>query len=177
MVTSVMIPVPFGFLKLHYPKRPNLTPELKKYMDKLNKPQVKDGPPGDNTPCCVQVTHSLNMSGQLVPERFAGQRHQPAEIRIKGIVYYYVLAVDEMESYLNQKYPTGEEVSRDPQRKVRTHQEIKAYLQGRTGILVFRNQGAGKHTELWDGKQILNRGYNEHALFTQPRVLFWDCLP
>jgi hypothetical protein len=60
---------------------------------------------------------------------------------------------------------------------------MKAYIDGRRGILVFRNAGTGHHTELWDKTHILQDGkavsgggavMNEANIFGQPRVLFWD---
>jgi hypothetical protein len=50
-------------------------------------------------------------------------------IKINGVDYYYLLAVDEMEKWLGLKYGDGETVS-DPGRK-RTPDEIKLYLAGR----------------------------------------------
>jgi hypothetical protein len=48
-------------------------------------------------------------------------------------------------------------------------------LGGDQGILLFRTSGAGMHTELWDGQQIVQRDMDEPALFSQPRVLMWYC--
>jgi hypothetical protein len=163
------IPVDFGSLRQYYPERPNLTRELKKFMDSL---------PSGSTPCCVQVSHSLNMAGARISKYYPGQRRtQNPIIRINETDYYYLLAVDELETYLTVTYGAGEEVSKDDAQQRRTPQQIKEYLQGRTGILAFRNAGAGFHTELWDGRQIVQRnmGEGEDKCFTQPRVLFWDC--
>ncbi len=52
--------------------------------------------------------------------------------------------------------------------------DIQTYLQGRTGILLFRNTGAGFHTELWNGSDIKQTDMDRGACFGQPRVLFWD---
>src|SRR6516225_906199 len=163
-IEMAAIPVSFDKLKQYYPARPYLTPELKRFMKSI---------PG--TPCCVQVSHSLNMAGERISQKYVGQRRDNSRITINGIDYYYVLAVDELEKYLTQKYEAGEDVSRDDAGKRRNAQQIKDYLQGRTGILVFRNTGAGHHTELWDGNQIVQRDMNEGACFSQPRVLYWDC--
>jgi hypothetical protein len=161
-----VVPVSFELLRTNYPARPNLTPELKSFMDVT---------PG--TPCCVQVSHSLNMAGQLITRTYVGQRRDNSKITINGRDYYYLLAVDELEKWLTLKYPDGESVHVDDAGARRSPQQIKDYLQGRTGILLFRNPGAGFHTELWDGQKIVQRDMNEHACFTQPRVLFWDCGP
>lgn len=160
-----VLPVSFGKLRQHYPARPNLTPELKRFMSQT---------PG--TPCCVQVSHALNMAGERVPRVYAGQRRVNSTIRIGGADYYYLLAVDEMEKWLTLKYDPGEEVSRSGSGR-RDPRAIKEHLQGRTGILTFRDQGYGFHTELWDGHQIVQRDMNENACFRQSRVLFWDCGP
>ena len=59
---------------------------------------------------------------------------------------------------------------------------MKRYLDGRRGILLFRNGGAGHHTELWDETHIIQDGkavsgggavMNESSVFGQPRVLLW----
>ena len=161
-----VIPAPFEMLKQFYPRRPNLTPELKRFMDSIT-----------GTPCCVQISHSLNMAGQLIPETYANQRRNNSKIPIDGVDYFYLLAVDELEKWLTLKYTAGELVSLDDDGKRRTPQQIKTYLQGRTGILVFRDNGFGFHTELWDGQQIVERDMNEPKCFSQPRVLFWDSGP
>jgi len=167
------IPVPFDSLKLNYPRRPALTPELKRFMDALG---------AGNTPCCVQISHCLNMTGQRITKTYLHQRRDNARIIIGGSDYYYVLAVDEMEKYLSQKYGTGEIVQVDETGKKRSASQIKTYLQGRQGILVFRDGGAGFHTELWNGKTIEQAIANggdvvEDPSFMKPRVLFWDCGP
>jgi hypothetical protein len=54
-------------------------------------------------------------------------------------------------------------------------EQMKAYLSGDKGILLFRTSGAGLHTELWDGNQILQRDMDEVNLFSQQRVLMWYC--
>jgi len=161
-----VIPVSFDLLNHYYPARPNLTPELKTFMAST---------PG--TPCCVQVSHSLNMAGEIITQTYAGQRRNNSRIVIHGKAYYYLLAVDELERWLTLRYESGENVSLDDASRRRTPQQIKAYLQGRTGILAFRNAGAGFHTELWNGRQIVQRDMNESVCFSQPRVLFWDCGP
>jgi hypothetical protein len=159
-----IIPASFDKLRQNYPARPDLTPELAAFMSSIT-----------GTPCCVQVSHALNMAGLFVSQTYDGGRRANAPIRIDGRVYYYLLAVDELERWLTLKYGAGEVVHTEYDGRRRSPQQIKAYLQGRTGILAFRNAQFGFHTELWDGRQIVQRDMNEHALFTQPRVLFWDC--
>jgi len=153
-----VIPVSFDLLRRYYPSRPNLTPELKRFMNSI---------PG--TPCCVQISHSLNMAGQRITQTYSGQRRENSRIRVNGVDYYYLLAVDELERWLTLVCGAGENV------RQRTPDDTKTYLQDRTGILAFRNSGAGFHTELWDGQQIVQRDMNENLCFNQPRVLFWDC--
>jgi hypothetical protein len=48
---------------------------------------------------------------------------------------------------------------------------MKRQLSSVKGILLFREPGAGMHTELWDGKQILQRDMDEPHLFSRPRIL------
>ena len=168
----MIIPVSFERLSQYYPRRPNLTPELKKFMD---------GTPG--TPCCVQISHSLNMAGEKITPTYVGQRRNNSLIKINGLDYYYLLAVDEMEKWLTLKYGDGETVSLDDTGQKRKPDEIKRYLQGRTGILVMRDANVGFHTELWgrqdpvDGTTFLQNDMNVNACLAQPRVLFWDCGP
>jgi hypothetical protein len=47
---------------------------------------------------------------------------------------------------------------------------MKEHLGGKQGILVFRITGAGAHTELWDGKSIIQKagapgGMKEQYIF------------
>jgi len=154
------IPANFQVLKNNYPFRP-LTGELKTFMDHT---------PG--TPCCVQVSHALNKAGLVVGPR--SNRRSNAIISFGPTRYYYLLAVDELAWYLETKYGAGENVGRSAAGQTLLPAAIKAGLVGRQGIIVFRDRGYGFHTELWDGRQILQRDMNEHALFTQPQVLFWD---
>jgi hypothetical protein len=158
----MFIPVSFDTLARYYPRRPNLTPELKRFMDSI---------PG--TPCCVQMCHVLNMAGQKITPTYVGQRRNASLIKINGLDYYYVLAVDEMEQWLTTKYGNGTTVSDSAQN--RKPEQIKLYLAGRTGILVMRNAGAGFHTELWDGQTFLQTDMNVDVCLAQARVLFWDC--
>jgi Type VI secretion system (T6SS), amidase effector protein 4 len=164
-----VIDAPFETMKKFYPFRPNLTPELKRFMDSIT-----------GTPCCVQVSHALNMAGELIgPKNPGARRTNNAAIPAHGTTYYYVLAVDELENWLTVTYGDGEEVHVDEDGLRRTPAQIKASLQGRRGVLLFRDPGqaAGFHTELWDGAQIVQRDMNEHVLFTRSRVLFWDAGP
>jgi len=64
----------------------------------------------------------------------------------------------------------------------RSIDQIKKYIAGRTGLLLFRFSSVGviapkeefEHTELWDGTKILQRDMDERFLFGRPRVLMWD---
>jgi hypothetical protein len=174
------IPVSYDSLRQYYPRRPSLTPELKKFMDGLNAGIADDKP--KNTPCCVQVSHALNMAGQRVTQTYINQRRNNSPISVGGTVYYYVLAVDEMEKYLTQRYGAGELLALDTATARPQAVQFKAYLQGRQGVLVFRDGGAGFHTELWNGQNceqsIANGGdITQDACFGKRRVLFWDCGP
>jgi len=97
--------------------------------------------------------------------------------------YYYLLAVDELEQYLAGRYGRGEEIKKSASGAVQSTAQMKAHINGKQGILVFRNAGAGHHTELWDRTHILQDGHavsgggavmNEANIFGQPRVLFWE---
>jgi hypothetical protein len=174
----IYIPAPFVKLKVNYPMRP-LTGDLKTFMDGLG--------PG-NTPCCVQVSHALNLSGEKIPSTYdyAKKRGRgPSPIKVDGESNYYLLAVDELEAWLTQKYGAGLNVralaglpatpSTNPVQRVKDMRVMQSYLGGDQGILLFRTSGAGMHTELWDGQQIVQRDMDEPALFSQPRVLMWYC--
>ena len=159
----------FDTLKANYPTYKTLPPALQKHMDDLNK--VKPG----NTPCCIQVSHALNKAGQLIPAHSFRRPNAPIGS------YYYIQAVDELEQYLSALYGRGEDLKKSvPSGKLA---EMKTYLDGKQGILVFRNSGAGFHTELWDKTHIMQDGgapsgggalMNQPAIFSQPRVLFWE---
>jgi hypothetical protein len=170
MAQTGKIEVNFDSLKTHYPTYKTLPAPLQKFMDGLNK--VKPG----NTPCCVQVSHALNEVGQVIPPKSFRRENAPIG------PYKYILAVDELEQYLSGRYGRGEEIKHLPTGKMRTLVEMKQYLKGKQGILLFRNSGAGHHTELWDDTHILQDGHaisgggaimNEQNIFGQPRVLFW----
>ena len=71
-------------------------PDLRKVMDRN---------PG--TPCCVQVSHALNMAGFPVTPGYKGQRRWPDAQEINGVTYYFILAVDEMENFITDPFDTG----------------------------------------------------------------------
>jgi len=136
------------------------------------------GIPG--TPCCVQMSHALNMAGFLVPQR--SYRRDNAKLEIKGTKYYYLLATDELEDFLfNRCQDDGELVNLDLG-KTRSMDQIKEYIANRPGLLLFRYTnfhvppipGQFEHTELWDGKNTLQRDMAEGYLFGRPRVMMWD---
>lgn len=154
----------FDTLKGYYPTYNRLPKDLHDFMDGLG--------PG-NTPCCVQVSHALNKAGLQIPHQ--GYRRANSPIGH----YYYILAVDELEQYLTWRYGGGEEIKH----KKKTMAQMKEYLNGKQGILLFRDGGAGYHTELWDNDHILQDGnaissggarMNESNIFSKPRVLFWE---
>ena len=171
MAATGKIRVKFDTLKAHYPTYKTLPSLLQKFMDGLNK--ITPG----NTPCCVQISHALNKVGQQIPA--SGYRRANSKIEST----YYILAVDELEQYLSGRYGRGEEIKKTPSGKVRSTAEMKQYLNDKQGILLFRNAGAGHHTELWDKTHIVQDGnavsgggaiMNEANIFGQPRVLFWE---
>lgn len=158
-----VIPVSYEKFIAHYRNRDNLLPELAEFMSHTA-----------GTPCCVQISQALNLCGQTIPSSYPGQRSNRGPEPIKyGSSTYLVLAVDEMEAYLSWRYPGPE--------NVRTQGDpaaIKKYLQGRAGILVFRDGGSGLHAEPWNGKSN-QQGFltTIDACLSQPRVLFWDMGP
>src|SRR5262249_5361375 len=144
-----------------YPMRP-LTGGLKVFMDRLG--------PG-NTPCCVQMSHALNVAGCRIGPR--SNRRATSAITTTAGTNNYLLAVDEMKWFLEDNFGLGEEISKDDRGARRNLPAMKAVLNGRTGILVFSNLRYGTHTELWDIDHMHQRDMSQ-ALFNAPKVLFWD---
>ena len=167
------IPIAFEVLRTNYPKRLD---KVGQFGGKLEHKDLRDfmsRTPG--TPCCVQVSHALNMAGHLIPRIYPGGRRPNSPIKINGTVFYYLLAVDEMETWLTQQYGPGELVSLDENKTKRNYQQIQEYLSGRTGLLVMRDSTPGVHTEFWDGTSFLQLDMAVAHLLGLPRVLFWDC--
>lgn len=176
MASDGKIAVEFETLRQNYPVYTALPPHLKNFLNALNK-GVKPGQP-TNTPCCMQVSEALNACGgshKIAPK---SHRRPNSELPAKS-GNYYLLAVDELEKHLVATYGPGEEV------KVKGRMDktaIKKYLNGKQGILVFREGVAGKHTELWDRTRILQDGapsasgarMSEDGIFGTPRVVFWE---
>lgn len=176
MKKAPVIDVNFDTLRSNYPTYNKLPRPIQEYMDRLNK-NIKPGEPR-STPCCIQVSHALNMAGHTIPER----SHRRANAQIPGGAGYYVQAVDELELYLAATYGRGEEIkTKDIAQAKDAIPRMKKRLDGRRGILVFRNSGAGFHTELWDQTHIIQNGaptangaaMSETGIFGQPRVVFW----
>ena len=177
----IYIPVNFEVLRLNYarripnPKKPDSSilevKELQNYMDSL---------PPKNTPCCIQVSHALNLAGQTIPATNPTARRTNNEpITVAGVPRNYIRAVDELEAWLTFKYGAGLDVRGFAGLPTTSNDmaAMKRQLSSVKGILLFREPGAGMHTELWDGKQILQRDMAEGHLFSRPRVLVWICDP
>lgn len=161
----------FDVLKSNYPTYKTLPTSLQKFMDGLNK--ITPG----NTPCVIQVSHALNKAGLRIPPRSFRRANALIDFN------YYLMAVDELELYLSGVYGRGEDIKKTPGGSTRSTADMKLHIKGKQGILVFRNSGAGHHTELWDQTHILQDGkavsgggavMNESNIFGQPRVLFWE---
>lgn len=168
------IPVDFAALARHYPYRTEKTGQYGGKLAHADLRLLMDRNPG--TPCCVQVSHSLNLAGFPIKELYQGGRRPNDGQRIDGVMYYYLRAVDEMEDYLTLTFGPGELVrSDDGKASALSARRVKAYLNGRKGILVMREGWAGVHTELWDGLAFLQRDMATDHLLTRPRVLFWEC--
>ncbi len=176
---SGRISVSFESLKTNYPFYNRLPKNLQDYIDVLNgitPEQKKAGihPKGINTPCCLQVSHALNSVKEFIPPH-SFRRANPS---LGG--QYYLQAVDELEVYLSGRYGRGENIRRvAATKKLRNPDEMKAYIKGKQGILLFRNNGAGQHTEIWDTDTTLQNGqvpgvYVGPKVFENERVLFWE---
>jgi hypothetical protein len=161
----------FSAMLAAYPKYDHLPAVIQKHMDELN----KDLKPGQhkNTPCCFQVSYAFNAAGQ----RIYPHSYRRLNCRLAG--NYYIGAVDELERYLDGRYGSTEDIRTDASGKQRDQAEMKKCIDGLTGILVFRDRGYGVHTELWNADSIIQKqgapgGMNEHYIFSQPRILFWE---
>ncbi len=156
------ISIEWDTVKQFYPRRP-LTGPLKTFMDQT---------PG--TPCCVQMSHALTAGGANVGPM--SNRRRNSSITTTLGPNYYLLAVDEMNWFLTQNYGVGEEISTDDGGRRRNLADMKQVLNGRTGVLVFRDLGFGAHTELWDVDHMLQTDMS-YGLFNPPnKVLFWDVM-
>lgn len=175
----------FSDMHASYCKHNKLNAAVQEIMDGLlaewNRQVAKakeDGkkPPGKPTSCCLQLSHSLNAAGVKLPK----ENGLPASVLKRDNACpkkgngYYARNVMEIEVFL-KKYGVGTEISAGK----KSQDEMKAMIFGRTGILVFRDEGFGYHTELWDGHDILQRSgisgaMSEDGIFKQPRVLFWE---
>ena len=178
----IYIPVNFEVLRQNYARRiPNPQDSTKSILELTDLQNYMNTLPPKNTPCCIQVSHALNLAGQTIPATNPTARRTSTQpIRVDGVSRNYILAVDELEAWLTFKYGAGLDVrgfaglpsgSNDVAAMKRQLALVK-------GILLFREPpGAGLHTELWDGKQTLQRDMDQTHLFTRPRVLVWICDP
>lgn len=169
-----MSPVPASIqqLKTQYPRRDVQTPSQYAHVK-----AVMTGIPG--TPCCVQMSHTFNLNGILIPS--SSYRRRLPQHTVGGKTFSYFLAVDEFEEFLSGAF--GDPIVFNAAGgSAKGEQAIKSFLDDRPGVILFRYAppthvgppGQFEHIELWDGSQIYQRDMNEHFLFARPRVLFWD---
>jgi hypothetical protein len=167
-----VIPVSIKHLIEQYPRRDKQDPKKYQYVE-----QVMKTVPG--TPCCVQMSHTLNLNGIQVPP--ASYRRNPIpKLKIDTLERFYLLATDEIEVFLWTMFGEPELINLDLNKR-RSIAQIKAYIDKRPGLLVFRHaelripppKDKFEHTELWDGKAMVQRDMSE-KLFNCPRVLMWD---
>ncbi|HSB64661.1 MAG TPA: T6SS effector amidase Tae4 family protein [Thermoanaerobaculia bacterium] len=166
MAAIAKIRSPFNTILAAYPTNDRLPQLITDYIDLL-KANKNPGDP-DPTPCCLQISHALNAAGQKIYPFSYRRQNQP----LGG--NYYIGSVDELEHYLTARYGRTEDIKIG-----RTEAEMRRYLDGKQGILVFREGFAGAHTELWNKNSIIQKqgtpsGMNEGALFSKPRILFWE---
>lgn len=157
------VPLEWDSFKAAYPMRP-LTGALKAFMDQLG--------PG-NTPCCVQMSHALNVAGAAVGQR-SNRRHN-SRITTSAGSNNYLLAVDEVKWFLTDNYGEGEEISHNEGTRRPSIADMMGVLNGRTGIIVFSDLRYGAHTELWDVDHMHQRDISP-GVFNSPKVLFWDVM-
>ena len=124
------------------------------------------------TPCCVQVSHAFNMMGHLVPQTYTGMRRRNSAIKVGGVTYFYILAVDEMEVWLTEQYGPGEFL-RGPSNPGAAAHEIKAAIRNRPGLLTLWGKKDRWHTEFWNGSRWFQPDIAD-AILENPRICFWD---
>jgi len=177
----IYIPVNFELLSLNYAWRiPNPADPTTSFLELIGLRNFMNSLPPGNTPCCIQVSHALNLTGQTIPATNpTARRTHTQSITVDGVSRNYILAVDELEAWLTFKYGAGLDVRgfAGLPKASNDMAAMKRQLSSVKGILLFREPGAGMHTELWDGKQILQRDMDEPHLFSRPRVLVWICEP
>jgi hypothetical protein len=168
-----VIPASISRLTEEYPRRDQKIPEKYKYVN-----DVMRGLKG--TPCCVQVSHALNMCGIPVPP-ISYRRNPNPKLTIGGKRCNYLLATDELEEFMQSTYGEPEMINRNLN-KTRSAEEVKSYIAGRPGLLIFRYSGLRtvppehkfEHAEFWDGSGLLQKDMAFNALLAKPRILMWD---
>lgn len=159
----------FGSLAANYPRRDKQDAMYKDVDDVMSRA------PG--TPCCVQMSRAFGGAGIQVPR----SSYRRVNERFTSTGLSAILAVDEVEEFLTEKYGPGENVKAGDKGD-RSPAEIKKHIAGRKGVLLFRQRprkvvapkGEFEHTELWDGAQILQRDMAEDSIFSSARVLLWE---
>lgn len=185
------IPVSIDTIRRTYPHRLSKEGEFGGQLADPELRKVMNRNPG--TPCCVQVSHALNLAGFRIWPGFRGERRVMESQNIDGTTYFFLLAVDEMENYLTDRYgppaeafsnapivvtaPTPEEAKRKRQAvEAQDANQIRARIRNRPGLLVMRDDTfAGIHTEFWTGTSFLQTDMAVDHLLSVRRVLFWDC--
>jgi hypothetical protein len=175
-MTTGAIAANFDSMWSNYLKRP-LTGSFQTHMDGLEKARAaynsKTPPPEPlmpkNTPCVIQLCHALNKAGIMIPPHSFWR----SNVKIDG--RYYLSAVNELETYLNQRFFPGTPVVGG------TPAQKQASLKGKRGILTF----GAFHCELWKDDQILQRdriplpsgGWEDGmsgAIWDAKKILFWE---
>jgi len=119
------------------------------------------------------MSHALIAAGCYIGPRSNRRGNSPIATPLGK--NFYLLAVDEMNWFLEQSFGPGEEISKSDNGVRRTTVEMKQVLKGRTGILVFSDLHLGAHTELWDVDKMYQADILE-SMFNKPKVLFWDVM-
>lgn len=167
----------FQTLRAAYPTYRALPKHIADYMAALNQ-NLPEGAPR-NTPCCFQMSEALNAAG--AEHRIPGHGHRRRFVTLNG--NHYIGAVDELEVHLTGRYGAGQDLRAAAGASAHVN-ALKALIRDRQGILVFRDRGYGFHTELWDGRDIIQNGapgthgaaISSSHCFIQPRVLFWQLM-
>jgi hypothetical protein len=172
MPTSIPLTLAELIKDKNYPRRLSKSGSFGGKLDHKVLREFMSHTPG--TPCCVQVCHAFNMAQHPITPQFTGMRPNrgPSPIKIDGRVYYYLLAVDEMEAWLTSTYGAGEEL-RGPGVGPRSAVQIKQAIKNRPGLLTMWGKPERWHTEFWDGSRYVQPDIGD-GILENPWIRFWD---
>lgn len=115
------------------------------------------------TSCCYKLSFGLNALGPKIPARSFWRPNHVS--RVDGVLLYHLMAVNEVERYLDTVLKWDSENIKNGDTKRGRDQQM-AYLQGKYGVLLFWEPPAGLHVELWDNTKM-NQPNMSPGMFTR----------